>query len=155
MLVGGAAALVLAAPMSLAVAGSATPAFASGGGITCGHLKGTWDGISSTEGAATIGKCSPMDKQNKTGSTTFAELLTGGTITWSKSGDTTDFSSSFVGSIGPDCSTKNGTVEFIITGTVTGGTSTYTQAGDPVSASFCVNGKTGKVKLVKGTTLSL
>jgi hypothetical protein len=154
LVIGAAAVLALAAPAAVTI-GSAAPAFASGGGVTCSSLKG------SLTSSVTIGKCTPADKNNKSASAAIASLASGsGTITWSKSGGTTDVTTTFV--LAPSSTVckapKKGVAqaqEIDITGTVTGGTSTYTSAGDTVSLTVCETLKTGKLALAKGTTASL
>jgi hypothetical protein len=155
LVIGAAAVLALAAPAAVTI-GSAAPAFASGGGVSCASLKGSLTG-----GTVSIGKCTPADKNNKSASATIAALAGGsGTITWSKSGGTTDVTTTFV--LAPSSTVckapKKGVAqaqEIDITGTVTGGTSTYTSAGDTVSLTVCETLKTGKLALAKGTTASL
>ena len=51
------------------------------------------------------------------------------------------------------CKPKN--TEYLTTGSVTGGTSTHTKVGDTFHSYTCVNNKSGKLALLKGTSLEL
>jgi hypothetical protein len=130
--------------------GIASPAWASSG-VSCGKVKGT------LSGSFVVSKCSPtsktLKKADKQASAPTSSLTneSGGTLTWSNSGQTTSVDITHTTVITPGACPKG--LEADSTGTVTGGTSTYTQIGDTVSVHLCV--KKGKISLVKGTRMSL
>jgi hypothetical protein len=81
-----------------------------------------------------------------------SDFLTGGTLTWGKSGATTAYAGSADSPGQGSCAV--GRVEYDFTGTVTADTSTYVSEGDTVTYDLCVNSRTNVVKLVKGTKAS-
>ena len=138
-------------PASIAIVGTSSPAFASSS-LSCKKMTGN---ASST---VTISKCTPLTKAEKklykSASGNSVARETGGTITWSSSGNTTTIGKPTVTSPGQGrC--KKGNDEEDATGTVTGGTAAVTNAGDTFSADVCVNTSTGAIVLVKGTTADL
>lgn len=137
----------LSIPASVALVGVPAVAGAAGSSVSCASVKGT------ITGSVTIGKCTPKNKADKSASGAAASLTSGGTITWSPSGQTT-MTSLTVSSPGQGPCKKN-TSEYIATGSVTGGTSTYTHSGDAVSVKVCVSSKTGKISIAPGTTAAL
>jgi hypothetical protein len=146
LLVVAATAIALSIPASVAVVGTSAPAFAAST-ISCTSLKGT------ATGTVTIGKCTPKSKTNKSASGAAASLVSGGTITWTPSNQTT-VTKLTVTSPGQGGCKKNNTEEDA-KGTVTGGTSTYTHSGDVVSIRACFNSQTGALSLVKGSVALL
>jgi hypothetical protein len=138
-------------PASAIAVAAASPALASSG-VSCGKVKGT------VTGTFVVSKCAPtskiLKKADKTASAPTSSLTseTGGTLTWSNSGQTTTVHISATTLPGQGACPKGG-IEADSTGTVTGGTSTYTQVGDSVSVHLCI--KKGKITLVKGTRMSL
>ncbi len=140
----------LAVPTSVAAVGLASPAMAASG-TTCAKLSGV------VTGTITFKKCSfatGKDKTNKTLSGQGIGLASGGTLTWSPSGQTTTVGApSFTSPGQGSCKPKN--TEYIVNGTVTGGTSTHTQAGDPFDATVCVKNSNNKISLLKGTVATL
>ena len=141
-----ATAIALSIPASVAVVGGATPAFAASS-ISCTGLKGT------ATGTVTLSKCTPKSKTNKSASGAAASLVSGGTITWTPSNQTTVTKLTVTSPGQGGC--KKGSTEEDAKGTVTGGTSTYTHSGDTVSIRACYASKTGKLSLVKGSTATL
>jgi hypothetical protein len=141
----------VAVPTSIAAVQLAPQAGAASG-LTCAKLKGT------VNGSITASKCSVSKAQRKLYKSLTApqaiSLATGGTLTWSSSGETVTIGSPNLSSTGgAGCKPKN--TEEIATGTVTGGTSKVTQAGDPFRADVCINNKNSKITLAKGTVVNL
>ena len=135
-------------PVTVVTSGIGTPAWAATSSVTCKTLTGT------VAGNVTFSKCTPKSKTNKSASAPSASLEgeTGGTLTWTKSGQTTVIKVSTKSPGQGGCST--GSTEYDATGTVTGGTSTYTHVGDVVSARLCLSAS-DTLTLVKKTTASL
>jgi len=125
---------------------TSTPALAASG-ISCSSLKGT------ATGTVTIGRCAPQQKANTSASGAATSLISGGTVTWKSSGQTTIITLS-VHSPGQG-SCKKGSKEEDATGSVTGGTSTYTKAGNPVAIRACFTQQGGTLSLVKGSKAQL
>jgi len=127
------------------------PLAGAASGTTCSKASGN---ASST---ITLKKCSfatGKDKTNKSLSGQTTSLASGGTLTWSPSGQTTIIGPPSFTSVGQGgCKTNN--TEYDASGTVVGGTSTHTQAGDTFSARVCLNNKNNKISLVKGTVVVL
>jgi hypothetical protein len=125
-------------------------AFASSS-VSCTGLKGT------ETGTITISKCSPSGgKGYKSASGASVSLATGGNITWSNSGATTTIGDTNVSSPGQGSCPKKQT-EYEYTGTVTAASTSGTgipKVNDSVSGEVCV-ASSGKITLVKGTTLDL
>ncbi len=144
-----AAVATVAVPSSIALVTQAPPAFASVS-LTCAKLKGT------TSGPVVVKKCSVSKANKKLYKTLTApsaiSLATGGTLTWSSSGQTVTVGSPALSSPTGNCKPKD--TEELATGTVTGGTSTVTHAGDSFRAEVCITSK-GKISLAKGTVVSL
>jgi len=131
-----AAVATVAVPTSIALVAQAPPAFASVS-LTCAKLKGT------TNGPVTAKKCSVTKADKKLYKTLTApsaiDLATGGTLTWSSSGQTVTVGSPALSSPSGNCPSKD--TEELATGTVTGGTSTITHAGDTFRAEVCITSK--------------
>ena len=144
-----ASAAVIAIPSSLAVAGLASPAGASGSSVQCAKIKGP------ALGTLTVSKCTPKSSTNATATFLGSALRTGsGTITWSTSHQTTTVASIVEHEVFPDrC--KTGSDEYSATGDVTGGTSTYTKSGDVFSATVCVKLKNLTIKALAGVPIGL
>jgi len=148
VIMGVAALAMMAVPVGVATITLAPAATAGGASITCAKLSGT------SSGPITIKKCSFKDKQNKSLGGSALKLATGGTLTWSPSGQTTIVAQPTITPLGQgSCKPKN--TEYLTTGSVTGGTSTHTKAGDTFHSYTCVNNTSGKLTLLKGTTLEL
>jgi hypothetical protein len=141
-----ATAMAISIPTSVAVVGISTPAFAATK-VSCASLSGT------ATGKVTVGKCSPKAKTNVSVSGASSSLLTGGTITWAPSGQTSVIQLT-VKSPGKGGCAKGNTEEDA-SGSVTGGSSTYTHIGDAVAIKACFAKKGGKLSLVKGSTAHL
>jgi hypothetical protein len=135
----------LALPATVTAFAMSSPASAASG-VTCKKLTGT------ISGNITISKCTPKSKTNKSASAPALSLASGGTLTWSKSAQTTTVNLSTSNPGQGAC--KKGSSEYDVTGTVTGGTSTYTQSGDAVSGKACL-ASSGSLSLVKGTVMTL
>jgi hypothetical protein len=139
----------VAVPTSIAVVTLAPQAGATVS-LTCNKLKGT------TSGPVSATKCSVSKADKKLFKTLTApsaiSLATGGTLTWSSSGETVTIGSPALSSGSGGCPKKD--TEEIATGLVTGGTSTVTNAGDTFRADVCIAGN-GKIKLAKGTVVDL
>ena len=118
-------------------------------GVSCKTIKGT---ITTT---ITITACTPKVPKgaDASASAPASSLATGGTLTWSKSGQTTVVALTVSGGTSQGGCAKKW-IEYDANGTVTGGNSTYTQVGDVVSARACV-GPTGALKLVAHTVMTL
>ena len=148
-----ATAAALSIPASVAAVGvvGAGTAGAAGSTIQCKSIKGT------ITGTITIGKCLPASKAEKKADKTLSgvatSLATGGTLTWSNSGQQTTVALSVSSPGQGGC--KKGSVEYDASGTVTADNSLYGLTGDDTSARACVSSKTGKLSLVKGTTMGL
>ncbi len=114
--------------------------------VDCSELSGT------TSTYVTFKQCELPSKANKSASASSSFIVSGGTLTWSPSSQTTGVSLRAT-SPGQGSCAKND-IEEELSGIVVGGTSAYTQLDDPVSLTMCVN-KAGRVSLVKGTTADL
>ena len=142
----GTALVVGASAVSVGIsAGSATAGAQET--LQCNKVTGT------TTGEVTVKSCRPGNRTDKSASGPAHVLVNGGTLTWKPSGQTT-----IVGGIShmvrtPD-TCKTGWTEYNTTGLVISGTSTYTKVGDHLNALTCVS-KTGKITILKGSTLSL
>ena len=145
----GAVVATMAIPTSIAVT-TLAPQAGAAVSLTCAKLKGT------TNGPVTASKCSVSKADRKLFKKLTApsaiSLATGGTLTWSSSGETVTIGSPNLVSGSGGCPPKD--TEEIATGTVTGGTSTVTNAGDTFRADVCIAGN-GKVKNAKGTVIDL
>ncbi len=146
-----ATAVALSVPVSVASLGVAGTAGAAGSGVTCASLKGT------ITGTVTISKCSPSGgKGYKKATAPASSLAGGGNVTWSNSGATTTVGDAAVTTVTPNACGKKGT-EYSFTGTVTAASTSGTgipAVGDSVSALACVT-SSGKIALLKGTTIHL
>jgi hypothetical protein len=144
-----AAVATVALPTSIAVVAAAPQAGATVT-LTCAKLKGT------TNGPVTASKCavSKADKKlyKKLTAPSAISLATGGTLTWSSSGQTVTIGSPALSSGSGHCPSKD--TEEIATGTVTGGTSAVTHAGDSFRVDVCISSK-GKISNAKGTVVDL
>jgi hypothetical protein len=145
----GATVAALAVPTSLAVVTLAPQAGATVS-LTCAKLKGT------TNGPVTATKCSVSKADKKLFKNLTApsaiSLATGGTLTWSSSGETVTIGTPSLVSGSGGCPKKD--TEEIATGVVTGGSSTVTNAGDTFRADVCIAGN-GKIKNAKGSVIDL
>ena len=145
----GAAVATMAVPTSIA-ATTLAPQAGAAVSLTCAKLKGT------TTGPVSASKCSVSKADKKLFKTLTApsaiSLATGGTLTWTSSGETVNIGSPNLVSGSGGCPTKD--TEEIATGTVTGGTSTVTNAGDTFRADVCIAGN-GNVKNAKGSVIDL
>jgi hypothetical protein len=148
VLLAAVAVATVAIPTTVAVAGITTPAWASSS-VTCKVVKGS---VSSN--TITFSKCSPKSKTNKSASAAASSLQgeAGGTLTWTKSAQTTVIQVSTTSPGQGGC--PKGSTEYDATGSVTGGTSTYTHVGDAVSSRLCLSAKF-TFTLVKKTTAEL
>ncbi len=154
------AAMVLAVsiPASAATIGmaSAGPAFA-GSSVACTRMTGS-ETSKAGFSAFTIGRCTPSGGRGYKSATGLSNVLNpGGRLTWSLSGATTDITiSSQIVLVPGACGRVH--VEVDITGTVTGASTTgvgVPALGDFVSARFCVQVHSLKLKLVRGTSFTL
>jgi hypothetical protein len=93
--------------------------------------------------------CTPGSTLNRTARGPGSLLTSGGTLTWSRSSQTTVVSLTST-SPGQGACPRN-FVEHDVSGHVTGGSSLYTLAGDPVSIRMCESARSHSVKLVAGT----
>jgi hypothetical protein len=100
-----------------------------------------------------ISVCTPFSTLNRVARAPGSFLSSGGTLTWSRSFQTTLVTLSST-SPGQGACPRN-FVEHDLTGSVTGGTSVYTLATDPVSIRVCESARTHAVKLVAGTQADL
>ena len=100
-----------------------------------------------------VGLCAPFSTLNRTASTPGSFLSSGGTLTWSRSGQTTLVSLTSTSPGQGGC--PRNFVEHDLSGDVTGGTSVYTLSGDPVSIRVCESARTHAVRLVPGTEADL
>jgi len=139
----------VALPTSIAVV-TAAPQAGAAVSLTCAKLKGT------TNGPVSAFKCSvsKADKKlyKKLTAPSAISLATGGTLTWSSSGQTVTIGSPTLSGASGHCPSKD--TEEIATGTVTGGSSTITHAGDSFRVDVCISSK-GKVSNAKGTVVDL
>ena len=150
-----------ALPVSAAVISFAPSAYA-GSSSTCTKI------IGSGSAGVTVENCSnlPAGKAakgfKKLSTSDAAILIGGGTLTWSKSGDTVTFSApSFPTQSSNPCksTTKKGvttqdTYE-VATGTVTQGDGVVTHTGDTYSIEVCVSSKNGKLYLPPGGNIQI
>ena len=140
----------LAIPTSIAVVGMA-PSASAAVSLTCAKLKGT------ESGPVTAKKCtvSKADKKLYKSLTAAhaAQLVTGGTLTWSSSGTTTIVGPPTLSSAPAGACPSKDTGE-VATGRVTGGTSAVTHAGDTFRAEVCITSK-GKISEAKGVPVEL
>jgi Bacterial Ig-like domain (group 3) len=93
--------------------------------------------------------CTPFSAANRSARAPGSILSSGGTLTWSRSGQTTVVSLTSSSPGQGACPRKS--VEYDLSGDVTGGTSLYTLAFDPVSMRVCESIRSHSVKLVPGT----
>ena len=141
-------AAVIAGGIAVPVFGLASSSSASGSSVQCAKLAG------SISGTVTFSKCTPTSKTNKSLSGAAGSLVSGGILTWKKSGQTTEVSDlNTTQPNPPQGACPNKWQEYDTTATVTGGNSTYTNIGDVVSSRTCVKGST--IKLVAGSQASL
>jgi hypothetical protein len=141
----------ISVPATVATLGMASGQAFATSSVSCTGLKGT------ATGTITISKCSPSGgKGYKTASGASASLATGGNITWKSSGATTTIGDTSVSSPGQGSCAKKDT-QYDYTGTVTAASTSGTgipKVGDSVSGDVCLT-SSGKITLVKGTTLDL
>ena len=95
----------------------------------------------------TFKQCELPSKANKSASASSSFIVSGGTLTWSPSSQTTGVSLRAT-SPGQGSCAKND-IEEELSGIVVGGTSAYTQLDDPVSLTMCVN-KAGQSQPCEG-----
>jgi hypothetical protein len=147
------AAMAIPASAAIGVVNAGTAGAASA--ISCTSLKGT---ITTT---VTIGKCTPSGgKAFKSASAPASSLASGGTLTWKPykgSNNTTTVALSVTSPGQGGC--KKGYSEYDASGTVTGETGSsgvgIPVVGDTVYGRACVSSKSGKIKLVAGTSFTL
>jgi hypothetical protein len=126
---------------------SATTALFVDSGVVCRELSGT------SSATVRLAECSTPDGVRLGVASAPAGALTaGGTVTWTKTNQTTIVSLTS-SSVGQGACSPGGT-EFDIAGTVTGGTSVSTLIGDQVALSVCESAS-GSLTLVPGTTATL
>jgi hypothetical protein len=146
LLLASTAVVTLAVPAGFVIAATSPSTAWASSGVTCKSLKGT------ITGSFTVSKCTPKSKTNKSATGESTSLAGGsGTLTWSKSGGTTDVSLT-INQITPS-TCKKGADEYSVTGSVTGGTSTYTASGDAVSGDACISGN--NITLLPKTVMDL
>ena len=97
--------------------------------------------------------CTPYSGLNRTASADGSFLVSGGTLTWSRSFQTTTASLTSTSPGQGGCPMNF--LEHDLTGQVTGGSSLYTLPSDPVSWRVCESVRTGVVRLVAGTDAEL
>jgi hypothetical protein len=112
-------------------------------GLDCAKLSGK------TTTTIKVGDCTPFSNLNRTARAPGSLLVSGGTLTWSRSLQTTVASLTSTSPGQGACATNF--VEHDVSGHVTGGSSVYTLAGDPVSIRVCESPRSHSVKLVAGT----
>ena len=115
--------------------------------LTCARMSGT------AAGSIKLALCTPISTANRTASTPGSLLVSGGTLTWSRSLQTTTVSLTSTSPGQGGCS--KGFLEHDLNGEVTGGSSLYTLPDDPVSWRVCESVRTGAVRLVVGTDAEL
>lgn len=151
-----AAVTTVAVPTSIAVV-AAAPAASAHSSLTCAKLKGTELGTVEASHCSVIPTADKKTYKDLSGNST--QLATGGTLKWT-GGATVIVGKPTLSSPTGGCkATKPGKAptqtEELAVGTVLGGTSVLTHAGDQFRAEVCLTIKTGKVALVKGTSISL
>jgi hypothetical protein len=154
LLVVAATAVALSIPASVASLGIAGGSAFAGSTVSCAKLAGT---IITT---VTISKCTPSGgKGYKSASAPAASLATGGNLTWSKSGATTTIGDTSASVVTPNvCKKPAANTEYSFTGTVTAASTSgvgIPVVGDSVTGLACIANSTGKISIVKGTTLHL
>ena len=134
---------LVAGTAGVVVAEGSTAASAASSPLICKKFFGH------TTSKVVIAKCVGVK-----GSAHFAgsDILTGGTLTWGKTGLTTSYTGSATSPGEGSCPV--GRVEYDFTGSVTDDTSTYVDVGDTVTYDICVNSTTHVVKLIRMTTSS-
>jgi hypothetical protein len=115
--------------------------------LTCAKVNGK------TTTSIKLAVCSPFSGANRTATAPGSFLSSGGTLTWSRSLQTSVVSLTASSPGQGACPRKF--VEHDLSGQVTGGTSLYTLALDPVSIRVCESTRTHVVKLVAGTQAGL
>jgi hypothetical protein len=148
-------AISLSTPVSAGLLVQVAPAYAVSG-MTCTKVSGYFDGTLKVRRCAVP----PADVHGYGSASVVAStLVSGGTLTWAKSGATTILGPATITSVGRGRCGKYET-EQDITATVTGGTAAVTAAGDTFSADVCVymtspGYMSTMTKLVKGTTATI
>jgi photosystem II stability/assembly factor-like uncharacterized protein len=117
------------------------------GSISCSHATGSLD-PTTFDFTVSLSQCTPGSNENRKGTLTGSPE--GGTIVWEPSGQTT-IGSLAMFSPSQEALCRKGWTETDVTGTITGGTSTYTAVSDGVTIHACLNSKTNRVMLAKGT----
>lgn len=115
--------------------------------LICSRLSGR------TTTTIKVSVCTPSSTLKRAATAPGSFLSSGGTLTWSRSSQTTVVSLTST-SPGQGACPRN-FVEHDLSGTVTGGTSLYTLVMDPVSIRVCENARSGSMKLVTGTQADL
>lgn len=145
-----AAATTLAVPVGIATV-TLAPAANAGVSLTCAKLSGT------ETGSVTVKKCSvPKADKKLFKSLTAANataLATGGTLTWSSSGDHVTVGAPTLTS-GPAGACPSKDTTDTATGTVTIGDGVVTHSGDTFKTTVCI-ASNGKIKNAKGTVIEL
>jgi|GEM_PF-1927777 len=145
-----AAVTTVAVPVSIATV-TLAPAANAAVSLTCAKLSGT------ETGSVTVKKCSVPKADKKTFKALTAAnataLATGGTLTWSSSGDHVTVGSPTLSSGPAGACPSNDTTE-TATGTVISGDGVVTHSGDTFKTTVCITSK-GKIKNAKGTVIDL
>ena len=115
--------------------------------LTCNRLSGR------IGASITLSHCAPYSSTNHMGIAPGSFLESGGTLTWSRSFQTTIVS--LTGTSPGQGGCPNHFVEHDLTGDVTDGSSPYSLPHDPVSWRVCQNVRSGAVRLVAGTVAQL
>lgn len=97
--------------------------------------------------------CTPYSGLDRTASAPASFLVSGGTLTWSRSFQTSTVSLTSTSPGQGGCPKKF--IEHDLTGEVTGGSSLYTLPDDPVAWRVCQSVRTGAVHLAAGTDAEL
>jgi len=150
VIMGVAALATLAVPVGIATV-TLAPAAGATVSLTCAKLSG------SETGSVTVKKCSVPKADKKTFKSLLAAnataLATGGTLTWSSSGDHVTVGTPTLSSAPPGTCPSKDTAE-VATGTVTVGDGVVTHNGDTFKTTVCI-ASNGKLKNAKGTVVDL
>jgi large repetitive protein len=97
--------------------------------------------------------CTPFSAQDRQAIGPGSFLVSGGTLTWHHSLQTTIVTLTSTSPGQGSCPRRY--VEHDVSGDVSGGTAADTLVGDPVSIRYCQSSRSGAVRLVTGTTAQL
>jgi len=140
----------VAVPVSIATV-TLAPAANAGVSLTCAKLKGT------ESGAVSVFKCAVPKADKKTFKKLTASnataLATGGTLTWTSSGDHVTVGTPTLSS-GPAGACPSKDTAETATGTVVVGDGVVTHNGDTFKTTVCISSK-GKISNAKGTVVDL